>query len=63
MRGGLNGSPLFWRIDMTDEVKTKEYTVTEGNFVTDNDGAKAGGETVKLTDEKAAPLKKAGVIK
>jgi len=48
---------------MTDEVKTKEYTVTDGNFVTDNDGAKAGGETVKLTDEKAAPLKKAGVIK
>lgn len=41
----------------------KEYIVTEGNLVTDKEGQKVGGETVKLTAEQAAPLKKAGVIK
>ena len=45
------------------EAKTKEYTVTPGNFVTDAEGQKEGGETVNLTDEQSKPLKDAGVIK
>lgn len=45
------------------EAKTKEYTVTPGNFVTDAEGQKAGGEIVNLTDEQYKPLKDAGVIK
>ena len=45
------------------EAKTKEYTVTLGNFVTDAEGQKEGGETVTLTDEQSKALKEAGVIK
>lgn len=48
---------------MAEDLKTKEYTVTDGNFVTDAEGQKEGGETVSLTDEQAVPLKKVGVIK
>lgn len=48
---------------MADDVKTKDYTVTEGNFVTDAEGQKGGGETVKLTAEQATPLKDTGAIK
>lgn len=48
---------------MAEEPKTKEYTVTNGNFVTDAEGQKVGGEPVSLTVEQATPLKEAGVIK
>lgn len=46
---------------MTDNAKT--YKVTEGNIVTDEEGKKFAGETVKLTAELAKPLLDAGVIK
>jgi hypothetical protein len=55
-------------------VQTKEYTVTEGNFVADPDVVyvdsgvaltplqKGAGDKVRLTDEQAAPLKKLRII-
>jgi len=47
---------------MADEA-TKEYTVTDGNFVTGADGeAKAGGEKVKLTAAQYAELKAVKVV-
>lgn len=41
---------------------TKEYTVTEGNFVADDEGQKGASEKVKLTEKQAAPLKKAKIV-
>jgi len=47
---------------MADEA-IKEYTVTEGNFVTGADGVRKGeGEKVKLTAEQYAILKDVKVV-
>jgi len=43
---------------------TKEYVVTEGNFVVDDDSGvqKGGGEIVKLTPEQYKELKAVKVV-
>ncbi len=47
---------------MTEKTE-KTYTVTKGNFVYDEEGKKAEGDTVKLAAELAKPLIEAGLIK